>query len=104
PITFTFQVKRNFDLGNPELMDRPQPITPELERDLANLRSLNRWFGSHRLIRGFLRRWLKPHTSVRVLDLATGSGDIPRLIVRYARSRSVQVKIDAIDQQNSTIE
>jgi len=35
-------VKRQFDPALPELMDRPQPVTRELERDLANLRSVNR--------------------------------------------------------------
>jgi ubiquinone/menaquinone biosynthesis C-methylase UbiE len=97
-------VKRQFDAGTPELMDRPQPVTPELERDLANLRSLNRRFGSHRLVRHFLRRWLKPGIKARVLDLATGSGDIPRLLVRYARAHNVPVQTDAIDQQSATIE
>jgi ubiquinone/menaquinone biosynthesis C-methylase UbiE len=97
-------LNRSFDISNPELMDRPQPVSSELECDLANLRSLNRRFGSHRLVRYFLRRWLKPNSSARVLDLATGSGDIPRLIARYARANNVSVKIDAIDQQGSTIE
>jgi len=78
-------VKRQFDPALPELMDRPQPVTPELERDLANLRSFNRWFGSHRLVRRFLQRWLRPNGTARILDVATGSGDIPRLIVDHAR-------------------
>ena len=97
-------MKRQFDPALPELMDRPQPITLELERDLANLRSLNRWFGSHRLVQHFLRRWLKPNGNVRILDVATGSGDIPRLIVDYARRQNFSVQIDAIDRQGSTIE
>jgi len=85
-------------------MDRPQPVTRELERDLANLRSLNRWFGSHRLVQRFLQRWLKPNGKARILDVATGSGDIPRLIVDHARRQNISVQIDAIDQQASTIE
>jgi SAM-dependent methyltransferase len=97
-------VKRQFDPALPELMDRPQPVTRELERDLANLRSLNRWFGGHGLVRHFLRRWLKPNETARILDVATGSGDIPRLIADHARRRNVSVHIDAIDQQESTIE
>jgi 2-polyprenyl-3-methyl-5-hydroxy-6-metoxy-1,4-benzoquinol methylase len=96
-------MKRQFNPAAPEWMDRPQPVSPELERDLANLRSLNRWFGSHRLIRHFLPRWLNRNTTVRILDLATGSGDIPGLIVDWARSQGVSVTIDAIDQQPSTI-
>src|SRR5207237_1344201 len=61
-------------------MDRPQPVTRELERDLANLRSFNRWFVSHRLVRHFLRRCLIPYVKARIFELATGSGDIPRLM------------------------
>src|SRR5215813_14167103 len=88
----------------PELMDRPQPVTFELEHDLANIRSLNRWFGSYRQVRHFLSRWLKPNGKARILDVATGSGDIPRLIVDFARRQNVSVRVDAIDQQASTIE
>ena len=85
-------------------MDRPQPVTGELERDLANIRSLNRWFGSYRQVRHFLARWLKPNGKARILDVSTGSGDIPRLIVDFARKGNIPVQIDAIDQQASTIE
>lgn len=85
-------------------MDRPQPVSAELERDLRNLRQLNRFFGSHRLIMRFLRRWLKPGARMRILDLATGSGDIPRLIVDYARKIGATVRIDAVDRQSATLE
>jgi len=97
-------VKRKFDPAVLELMDRPQPLTRELERDLANIRSLNRRFGSYRQVRHFLRRWLRPNEKARILDVSTGSGDIPRLIVDFARSGNVSVQVDAIDQQASTIE
>jgi SAM-dependent methyltransferase len=97
-------MKRQFDAAQPELMDRPQPVTPELARDLRNLRQLNRYFGSYRLIMHFLRRWIKTGTSMRILDLATGSGDIPRLIVDYARRIGAEVRVDAVDQQGSTLE
>ncbi|PYK69065.1 MAG: hypothetical protein DME45_04050 [Verrucomicrobia bacterium] len=97
-------MKRQFDPAVPELMDRSQPVTSELERDLANIRSLNRWFGSYRQVRRFLSCWLKPNGKARILDVATGSGDIPRLIVDFARRQNVSVRIDAIDQQSSTIE
>ena len=33
-------------------------VSPELLTDLRNLRMLNRYFGSYRLIRHFLRRWI----------------------------------------------
>jgi ubiquinone/menaquinone biosynthesis C-methylase UbiE len=85
-------------------MDRPQPVSAELEVDLRNLRELNRCFGSYRLIQYFLRRWLKPRSQMRILDLATGSGDIPRFIIDYARTADASVTIEAVDQQASTVE
>jgi SAM-dependent methyltransferase len=97
-------LKRQFDPAEPELMDRPQPVTAELVSDLRNLRQFNRHFGSYALTTCFLRRWIRPGMRLRVLDLATGSGDIPRLVVDYARKTGAMVTVDAIDQQSSTLE
>lgn len=97
-------MKRQFDPGEPELMDRPQPVSAELESDLGNLRQLNRFFGSYALVRRFLRQWILPGQNVRVLDLATGSGDIPRLIADHVRRVGAMAQIDAIDQQAATVE
>ena len=97
-------MKRQFDPAEPELMDRPQPVTAELVSDLRNLRQLNRHFGSYALTTHFLRRWIQPGAQLRVLDLATGSGDIPRLVIDYARKVGATVTVEAIDQQSSTLE
>ena len=97
-------MKRSFNPAEPEMMDRPQPITEELVSDLRNLRQLNRHFGSYALIEHFLRRWILPRTEMRVLDLATGSGDIPRLVADYARKVGATVTVEAIDRQRSTLE
>jgi 2-polyprenyl-3-methyl-5-hydroxy-6-metoxy-1,4-benzoquinol methylase len=97
-------MKRSFDPAVLEMMDRPQPVSPELERDLQRIRQLNRWFGSYRLVLRFVRRWIRPADKLRVLDLATGSGDIPRLIVDYARQVGAKVEIDALDRQPATLE
>ena len=97
-------MKRKFDPSDPELMDRPQPVSQELKQDLRNLRQLNRWFGSHRLILHFLRRWMQPGARLRIVDLATGAGDIPRLTVDLARKIGASVEIDAVDRQLATLE
>lgn len=97
-------MKRAFNQDEPELMDRPQPVSEELETDLLNLVSLNRHFGSHRLVRRFLSRWMTPNQSYRVLDLATGAGDVPRVIVDWARERGIRLRIDAVDANPSTLE
>jgi ubiquinone/menaquinone biosynthesis C-methylase UbiE len=97
-------MKRSFDPAVLEMMDREQPIPAELDRDLQRIRQLNRWFGSYRLVLSFIRDWIKPAEKLRVVDLATGSGDIPRLIVDYARKISATVEIDALDRQPATLE
>jgi 2-polyprenyl-3-methyl-5-hydroxy-6-metoxy-1,4-benzoquinol methylase len=97
-------MKRKFDPAVPELMDRPQPVSKELADDLRNLRQLNRFFGSHALVRRFLRRWIKTGDRLHIVDLATGSGDIPRLVVDHARNVGAIVEIDAVDRQSATLE
>jgi 2-polyprenyl-3-methyl-5-hydroxy-6-metoxy-1,4-benzoquinol methylase len=85
-------------------MDRPQPVSAELERDLKNLCQLNRFFGSHNLVRRFLEQWVRPGTSLRIADLATGFGDIPRLAIDFAKSVGAAVTVEAVDQNPSTLE
>jgi 2-polyprenyl-3-methyl-5-hydroxy-6-metoxy-1,4-benzoquinol methylase len=97
-------MKRSFDPAVLEMMDRPQPVSAELEQDLKRIRQFNRWFGSYWLVLGFMRRWIKPGDTLRIVDLATGSGDIPRLIVDHARKIGAQVEIDALDLQSATLE
>lgn len=97
-------MKRSFNPAELELMDRPQPVSAELERDLENLRDLNRWFGSYALIAMFLSRWIKPGAQLRIVDLATGSADIPRFVAEYGRKVGADLRIDALDQQSSTLE
>ena len=95
---------RQFDSAITEMMDRSQPVSRELETDLKNLEKLNRFFGSNALVRFFLHRWLRPGKSVRLLDLCTGFGDIPRFIVDWCRLNRVQVEITAVDLQPATLE
>src|SRR6184192_2027948 len=97
-------MKRRFSPAELELMDRPQPVSAELERDLENIRELNRWFGSYALISMFLSRWIKPGARLRIVDLATGSGDIPRLIAECGRKIGAELRIDAVDRQSATLE
>jgi len=95
---------RIFDTATVEMMDRPQPLSAELLRDLRNLRQLNRYFGSYRLIKSFLRRWFRPGISVTAIDLCTGFGDIPRFVIDWCRAHDVTARITAIDFQPATLE
>jgi ubiquinone/menaquinone biosynthesis C-methylase UbiE len=84
-------------------MDRPQPISDDLRLDLDNIERLNRRFGSYELIRHFLSRWIARDDSVSVLDLCTGSGDIPRCVVDWSKEQKAVVRVQAIDFQPSTL-
>jgi SAM-dependent methyltransferase len=96
--------KRRFEAAEPELMDRPDASPVELAAALKSLRGFNRYFGSYRIVSHFLRRWVKRGDQLRVLDLATGSADIPRLIAEHARKVRAEVEIVAVDFQPSTVE
>jgi SAM-dependent methyltransferase len=52
----------------------------------------------------FLRPRLDATRPWRILDLATGSGDIPRAIAAWAAEKHIEVSIDAVDAQRSTVE
>jgi SAM-dependent methyltransferase len=96
--------ERVFDEATVEMMDRPQLVSAELLRDLRNLQQLNRYFGSYRLIRYFLRRWFRPGRSVTAIDLCTGFGDIPRFVIDWCRANDVSAQITAIDFQAATLD
>src|SRR3954463_272603 len=96
--------KRQFAASEPELMDRADASPAELEMALRSLRGLNRYFGSYSIVSQFMRRWIKFGDRLRVVDLATGSADIPRLVVDHARKAGAKVEVVAVDFQPSTIE
>jgi 2-polyprenyl-3-methyl-5-hydroxy-6-metoxy-1,4-benzoquinol methylase len=95
---------RRFDPSIMEMMDRPRQALKELEADLKNLEKLNRYFGSYSLVLFFLRRWFTCGKDVRLLDLCTGFGDIPRFIVDWCRLNNIPVEITAVDMQPATLE
>lgn len=95
---------RRFDEERPEWMDVAETVTPELEADLANLESLNRRFGAHRLVLDHLQPLLERRQPMRILDLGTGGGDIPRAVVTRARQLGCPVVVTAVDRQRPTLQ
>jgi 2-polyprenyl-3-methyl-5-hydroxy-6-metoxy-1,4-benzoquinol methylase len=94
---------RNYDESRPEWMDVAETASPELGRDLANLESLNRRFGAHRLVLDHLEPVLARREPLRILDLGTGGADIPRAVVRRARELGCPVMVTAVDRQQPTL-
>ena len=70
-----------------------------LEGDLANLRLLNRLLGGHRAALTGLKRVVGPRGApgVSLLDVGTGSADIPAAMVRWARRQGLSVRVVAVE-------
>lgn len=88
----------------PELMDAPDVDREELEHSLSDLRGVNRWLGGATTALGAIGPLVKRlgAREVRVLDVATGSGDLSLALVRWARRRGISVRVTATDLHPAT--
>lgn len=88
-----------------EMMDLPIYSPELLAGDLKNLRRLNRYLGGYRGVESALaelvRRQRLRHLSL--LDMGTGSADIPGRIVRWCRRRAIGIRIVALDLDPVTV-
>ena len=83
-----------------EWMDDPAADPGDLRRSLAYIRRINTLLGYTRASVGHLRRFSRnwrPGETIRILDVATGSADIPRAMLRWADRRGFDVRIVAVD-------
>lgn len=93
--------------GGAELMDEPDVETSELARSLADLREVNRWLGGRRVVFHHLLPMLRRTAAsapLRVLDVATGSGDIPLALAEWGREQGVPLEITATDAHPATLD
>lgn len=84
----------------PELMDDPGVEPEMIRRSLRFIRRVNTLLGYTRAtlshLDRFSRSW-KPGERITVLDVATGSADIPRAIARWGRQRGFDLRIVGLD-------
>ena len=82
-----------------ELMDDFSIVGAELERTLDELRLVNVYLGGLSAVLAVLGPELvkNPEHVYRILDIGSGSADIPQGIVRWARRRGIEVEIIATD-------
>jgi SAM-dependent methyltransferase len=82
-----------------ELLDLPGNDPQSLHQNLAHLRLLNRWMGWSAAVDRDLVWLMRRHglRSATVLDIATGSADIPRELARRAARRRQRLAIIATD-------
>lgn len=95
-----YSFPREFDPHILEMMDRSDPDPKILEEDLQNLQTINQWLGSYRLIHQEMKLFfehVKKSETCTILDFCTGSADIPRVIIDWARAHQQKVRIVATD-------
>jgi hypothetical protein len=97
-------MKRTIDDISTTSDSAPRQAKPELERQSADVASLNRHFGSQRLVDKFLWSWFQPGGTYRVLDLSAGSGEIPRFITSWCEQRNIVARIDAVEPDAAKLE
>lgn len=89
----------------PELMDDPAIPRETHEQALAGLTRLNRWSRSDAGLWAVLRSEAKQATnSLRVLDVATGSGDLPVRLACRARRAKLNISLSACDISPTALE
>jgi len=83
----------------PELMDDPALAPGEHEAALRGLARINRVTAVARLAWEAVERLARerPEAPLRVLDVATGAGDLPLALARRARTRGVELDLAACD-------
>ena len=88
-----------------ERMDEPDQDPAELVRSLADLREVNRWLGGTRVVLGRLGGLVErhPRPAYRVLDVATGSADVPLAVVAWGRRRGIAIEVVATDLHAGTL-
>jgi SAM-dependent methyltransferase len=81
----------------PELLDEPVHDRRELEESLDHVDEVNRLLGGRRALWYALRPLLDDTRVTAILDIGTGSADLPRDIARRARRAALMVTIAATD-------
>ena len=92
--------------GRPELLDLPSEnySLHELEGSLADLRAVNRYLGDRRTLLKHLSGKVAGSPEFTLLDIATGSADLPVAIADWARGKGVRAAITGVDINERTIE
>lgn len=89
----------------PELMDDPALDPAEHRRALAGLARINRLSGSAKVLWPALRKLARQlNRPLRVLDIATGSGDVPLALRRFADTERLPITFAGCDLSDVAID
>lgn len=87
-------------VDEPEDIDDPNQPFAELARSMEDVARTNRLFGGTQTVVLHVARLLRDvpvGASVRILDIATGSADVPRALLDWGRRRGLGLTIIAVD-------
>jgi SAM-dependent methyltransferase len=86
------------------MMDLPGNPRDLLVEDLRNLRIINRYLGGYRGVMKGLKRLVRKDRMSRfsLLDVGTGSADIPRVIAQWARNQGIKATVVALEPEPVT--
>lgn len=87
----------------PEILDGRDYTPAELSANFRDIRRVNRYLGGTRLTRWALAPMLRPGGEYRLLDLGTGSADIPGAIHRWAQEGGTGLRITATDIRDDVL-
>jgi SAM-dependent methyltransferase len=90
-------------LNAPELLDRPNQDPRILARSLRHVAQVNHWLGGTRSLIRTVARLLGPGGG-SLVDLATGNGELPIALVRWARSSRIPFTVHATDVHPQILE
>jgi hypothetical protein len=91
----------------PELLDDPAVSRRDLESAMRFIRDVNRNMGGVDAMLTHLRAWSSswPRTRpITLLDIGTGSADLPLAAVQWARSEGFDLRVTAMDKHALTLE
>ena len=86
--------------NQPELIDGSDYSRDEYVASLGDLRWVNRSLGGRRALEKYFFPMLKKYAGsrpLRILDVGTGSGDLPIEIVKWASANGINVQLTIID-------
>ena len=84
-------------VNSPELLDEPRHDARVLEQSLGHVAAVNRWLGGARALLQHAAPLFERGRTTRVLDVGTGSADLPRKLVEWARAHDMPVAVTATD-------
>lgn len=82
----------------PEILDL-RPLAPDEVAPTCEFLAAINWIGSARAIRNDLRRFARSWDApITILDVASGGGDVPRALARWARAEGIPLSIVCLDR------